>query len=212
MAQAKTKKRRSVERSFDPAVRQRIVAAARQYFFTHGFRRVTMDDIAEELGISKKTLYTCFTSKLSLLTAVLDNKLDEVEAGCEKAVEGCNTDFRNSLQSLLQFIRSQTQEIQPPMIRDMQRELPEVFQRVERRRSEIIGKNFGKLFAEGRKTGILRSEIPAALAVEAMLASVNAVMNPATMNRLGMVPKTAFTAIISLLLEGLMTEDARGDL
>ncbi|PYK63066.1 MAG: hypothetical protein DME50_18215, partial [Verrucomicrobia bacterium] len=37
--------------------RQRIVEAARAHFFSHGFRSVTMDDLAEELGISKKTLY-----------------------------------------------------------------------------------------------------------------------------------------------------------
>ena len=171
-----------------------------------------MDDISQELGISKKTLYACFPSKLSLLTSVLDDKLDEVEAGCAKAVEHCSEDFQSSLQSLLQFVRSQTQEIQPAMVRDMQREVPEVFQRVERRRAAIIEKYFGKLFAEGRKSGILRAEIPPAVAVEAMLASVNAVMNPPTMNRLGLVPKTAFAAIIKLLMEGLMTEDARGDL
>ncbi|MGH8100838.1 MAG: TetR/AcrR family transcriptional regulator, partial [Chthoniobacterales bacterium] len=36
--------------------RQRILGAARAHFFSHGFRSVTMDDLAEELGVSKKTL------------------------------------------------------------------------------------------------------------------------------------------------------------
>ena len=45
-------------------IRQRIVEAARAHFFSHGFRRVTMDDLAEELGISKKTLYAHFPGKL----------------------------------------------------------------------------------------------------------------------------------------------------
>jgi AcrR family transcriptional regulator len=38
------------------AGRQRIVSAARAHFFIHGFRRVTTDDLADQLGISKKTL------------------------------------------------------------------------------------------------------------------------------------------------------------
>jgi AcrR family transcriptional regulator len=38
------------------ADRQLIVSAARAHFFSHGFGRVTIDDLAEEFGISKKTL------------------------------------------------------------------------------------------------------------------------------------------------------------
>ncbi|MGH7853681.1 MAG: helix-turn-helix domain-containing protein, partial [Candidatus Binatia bacterium] len=55
-------------RSEDPAA-QRIVVAARNHFFAHGFRSVTMDDLADEVGMSKKTLYAAFPSKLDLLQA-----------------------------------------------------------------------------------------------------------------------------------------------
>src|SRR4029077_6612408 len=60
--------------------RQRIVDAARAHFFSHGFRSVTMDDLAEELGISKKTLYAHFPGKMQLLEAVLADKFAGVEA------------------------------------------------------------------------------------------------------------------------------------
>ena len=46
-----------------PPESARIVAAARRYFLAHGFRGVTMDDLAAELGMSKKTLYAHFSSK-----------------------------------------------------------------------------------------------------------------------------------------------------
>ena len=59
---------------------QRIVEAAREHFFSHGFRSVTMDDLAEELAISKKTLYAHFPSKIALLEAVLADKFASVEA------------------------------------------------------------------------------------------------------------------------------------
>src|SRR6266568_9460791 len=63
-----------------PDGRQRIVDAARAHFFSHGFRRVTMNDLAAELGISKKTLYVHFPGKIDLLEAVLADKLASVEA------------------------------------------------------------------------------------------------------------------------------------
>ena len=70
-----TNKSRGREAESNPSVRQRIVDAARGHFFSHGFRSVTMDDLAEELGISKKTLYAHFPGKFDLLEAVLADKL-----------------------------------------------------------------------------------------------------------------------------------------
>ena len=48
----KTRKR-SRRGNYAGADSQRIVEAARAHFFSHGFRSVTMDDLAEELGVSK---------------------------------------------------------------------------------------------------------------------------------------------------------------
>ena len=72
-------KPRPRNRKRDPN-RQRIINAARGHFFNHGFRSVTMDDLAEELGISKKTLYAHFPGKFDLLEAVLSDKFASVEA------------------------------------------------------------------------------------------------------------------------------------
>ena len=73
--------------------RQRIVDAARTHFFSHGFRSVTMDDLAEELGISKKTLYAHFPGKFDLLEAVLADKLAGVEATLKQVTRAHPHDF-----------------------------------------------------------------------------------------------------------------------
>src|SRR5215472_15034479 len=83
------------------SVRQRIVDAARAHFFSHGFRSVTMDDLAEELGISKKTLYAHFPGKIELLEAVLANKFAGVEAKLKEATRRYPHDFPATLHLLL---------------------------------------------------------------------------------------------------------------
>src|SRR5215468_11664853 len=83
------------------SVRQRIVDAARAHFFSHGFRRVTMDDLAEELGISKKTLYAYFPGKFDLLEAVLADKLKGVEATLKEVTRADPDDFPATLRRLL---------------------------------------------------------------------------------------------------------------
>src|SRR6266513_1947344 len=83
------------------AGRQRIVEAARAHFFSHGFRSVTMDDLAGELGISKKTLYAHFSSKTALLEAVLADKFAGVGATLERTSREHAHDFAGALHQLL---------------------------------------------------------------------------------------------------------------
>jgi AcrR family transcriptional regulator len=74
-----------------------IVQAARRLFLTPGFARVSMDDLARELGMSKKTIYRCFPDKHSLLTAVLDRQFEAIEralAAAAAETEGRAFDVR----------------------------------------------------------------------------------------------------------------------
>ena len=187
---------------------QRIVSAARDHFFAHGFRRVTMDDLAAELGMSKKTLYAEFSSKTELLQNVLLAKFRHVEADLEEIMRRSSADALAALHELLACMQWHTSEIQPPFVRDMRREAPELFKVVEDRRREMIQRYFGRIFDEGRRAGIMRKDISTELMVEILLAAVQAIMNPAKMEELGLQPKTGYSAIISVLLDGVMTEKA----
>jgi TetR/AcrR family transcriptional regulator, cholesterol catabolism regulator len=51
-------------------VRERILKAAEELFMKFGIRRVTMDEIASELGISKKTIYLHFEDKDAIVHEV----------------------------------------------------------------------------------------------------------------------------------------------
>lgn len=50
----------------------RIINTARDLYFRYGIRSVTLDDIAKELGISKKTIYQFFKDKDELVNCVVD--------------------------------------------------------------------------------------------------------------------------------------------
>src|SRR5256712_10009528 len=94
--------------------RQRIVDAARVHFFSHGFRSVTMDDLAEELGISKKTLYAHFPGKIDVLEAVLADKFAGVEATLKEVTRAHPHDFPATLRELLAGTQRELDEIKPP--------------------------------------------------------------------------------------------------
>jgi TetR/AcrR family transcriptional regulator, cholesterol catabolism regulator len=189
--------------------RQRIVDAARAHFFSHGFRSVTMDDLAEELGISKKTLYAHFPGKFDLLEAVLADKLAGVEATLKQVTRAHPGDFPATLRGLLAGTHRELDEIKPPFVRDMRQKAPDVFKLVERQRAALIGRYMGKFFVDGQRLGMVRKDVPAKLIIEILLAMVQSIMNPAKMEELGMMPKEGFTGILKIILEGALTSKGR---
>jgi AcrR family transcriptional regulator len=191
------------------AGRQRIVEAARAHFFNHGFRSVTMDDLAAEVGISKKTLYAHFPSKTALLEAVLADKFAGVGAALERISREHARDFAGGLHQLLAATQRELDEIKPPFVRDMRQKAPHVFKMVERRRAELIQRHFGKLFAEGQRAGKVRKDIPARLIIEILLGAVQVIMNPPKIEELGLTPKSGFAAIVKVLLEGALARKGK---
>ena len=189
--------------------RQRIVDAARGHFFSHGFRSVTMDDLAEELGISKKTLYAYFPGKFDLLEAVLADKLRSVEGTLKEVTLAHPDDFPATLRALLAGTHRELDEIKPPFVRDMRQKAPDIFQLVERRRAALIQRYMGKFFVDGQRLGMVRKDVPAKLIIEILLATVQSIMNPAKMEELGMMPKEGYTGILKVVLDGALTAKGR---
>ena len=60
---------------------ERIVNKAQELMFQTGVKHVTMDDLATQLGISKKTIYQYYKDKDSLVTAVVEKELSNHAQG-----------------------------------------------------------------------------------------------------------------------------------
>ena len=163
-----------------------------------------MGDLASELGMSKKTLYAHFPSKTALLAAVISDKLRRVEADMKSVIEGDAADFSERLHAMLVCMRRQTEELHPAFVRDVQREEPELFARVQEGRRKLFQHYFSKLLNEGRKAGTIRRDIPTELMIELLVGAVDAVIIPARMEELVLTPQTGFAQIISIFLEGAL--------
>ena len=191
-----------------PVVRQ-VIGAARRQFFMHGFRRVSMDDLAAELRMSKKTLYACFPSKLSLVQAVLKDKFNEVERDLSRLASESAPDMEEAIHRFLDRVQRHTSEIHPSFVRDLGRESPDLFGIVERRRRRLIRHHVAALFNRGRKAGLIRKDIPVNLLIEILLGAVEAIMIPAKVTELGLTLERGYSTIIRVILEGALERGAR---
>jgi AcrR family transcriptional regulator len=208
MASSRTRKNNLIQPR-DDDVAARIIAVARQHFFAHGFRGVTMDDLAGELGMSKKTLYAYFPTKTDLLRAVLLDKFRRVEADLQLIATAFSNDMLDSLRQLLACLQRHSEEIRPPFVRDIRREAPEMLELVQSQRRQIIERYFGSLLDECRKAGIVRKDISTRLIIEILLGATEAVMNPVRMAELDLTPKRGYSTIINVVFEGVLTKKGR---
>jgi AcrR family transcriptional regulator len=95
--------------------------------------------------MSKKTIYSHFPNKTALLEAMLLEKFRCVEEDLQAITSECSADFATGLHRLVTCLLRHTEEIQPPFMRDIQREAPELFQVVQDRRREVIQKEPGDI-------------------------------------------------------------------
>lgn len=75
---------------------KQIIEAARKLFNKYGFRKVTMDEIAREANVTKKTVYTYFSSKEELFKYFINEELGNMKKIVED-VEEKNMDFYDTV-------------------------------------------------------------------------------------------------------------------
>jgi AcrR family transcriptional regulator len=189
-------------------VRERIVATAERIFFLGGFSRVLMDDLARELGMSKKTLYSHFGSKEELLRAVLVRRTGEVEQGLE-AIIRARESFPLKLGHLARFLQSNVAEVSPVFVEDIRRYAPECFQVVEEFRGRAIPRYFGRLFEEGIRSGHVRRQVNRDLLIRMLVLSIQGIIRPAMVEQLRLRPREALEHILAIIFDGILTPRGR---
>nr|MDQ3624958.1 hypothetical protein [Verrucomicrobiota bacterium] len=80
---------------------------------------------------------------------------------------------------------------------------------VQTRRRAVIQRHFGKLLRQGRKAEMIRKDISAGLAVEILIGATDAIINPQKLSELNLPAKTCLSAIITIFLEGVITDKGR---
>src|SRR3954463_11909678 len=107
---------------------EKILKASLQLFFKYGIKHVTMDDIARELGMSKKTIYQFYKEKDDLVNQLCDMELK----GQEFEFDEMNRTARDPIHEIMLIsikMREMMRNINPIFFLDLQKFYPVAFQR-----------------------------------------------------------------------------------
>ena len=190
-------------------IRGRIMLAASALFFGRGFAKVTVDEVAAELGISKKTLYQHFASKDALLRAVVRELLDTTAADVERLINDDAIDFIDKLTGLMGLITARVSQISKPFADDLQRHAPALWREVQEFRHTKVMANFGKLIRRGQGLGVFRKDVDPELLTVIYAATIQGVVNPQTLARLPYTASELFHAVGKTMFIGIFTDQAR---
>ena len=153
------------------------MASALKLVKRHGYRRVRLDDIARDAGVSKATVYHYFANKDDLLTRSVSSRMAERQEGIERRLAEKGGRVADRLRFFLGdfwglSLTSQSGLWQRVVIAEMPAEAPRVFAAWARgvaQRWRFVE----RLIKEGQKTGEFRRSADAAAFVETSLPTGN---------------------------------------
>jgi len=193
----------------DVEVKNRILIKANDMFQSYGFSKVTMEEIASDLGISKKTLYKHFSNKEHLLKEILDNIKCEVDEFVEGLISDKEMEFIEKLKRFMNFIAKQGTRLEGPIVRDLMKSHPEFWRDIEEFRKKKAYKNLSQLIEQGIKSGIFRKDVNTEVVVLAYVASIHSLINPEVLARLPISADQVFKDLVKILFEGIFTTEGR---
>ncbi len=196
-------------RAAESATVARILRQARAHFFAHGYCRCTLDELAAELGMSKKTLYVHFAGKEALMRAVIEDLGREIRDVADALFANRQLNFAEKLHGFAEGVMQRLGQLNPRTMRDLQRFAPELHQLMAEMREKNIPYVFGRFIEEGQRAGMVRTDLDTAFAVQFFLQAMHGLIQPAAMERLHLIPREILPRAIELLFGGLLTPAGR---
>jgi AcrR family transcriptional regulator len=188
---------------------QRLIIKAREKFATLGFNKTTMDEIAGELGMSKKTLYKLFPTKAKLMEGVLEHTFAELNRRCDAILE----DRQPAVEKLVSLVRMIAEQQRgfatKAMVESLHNHLPHLWQRVEAFRRERMRKNLQVIVKQGVSEGTVSGAFNREMFFHFLLGAVHEGISPEVLVNASYSLGEALAGLIGIFMNGVLTGSGR---
>lgn len=141
-------------------LKDRIKQKADELYRRYGIKSVTMDEIATQMGVSKKTIYQCFSDKNELVDAVVAEMLEYNKICCKNS----RMQARNAVQEVylgMESLQEMLSNMNPSILYDIERGHPQTFKKFIEFKYNFLFDLMKKNIERGKKEGLYRPEINA---------------------------------------------------
>ncbi len=187
-----------------PSNKDRILQAAGDLFFHRGFSLVKIEEIADYLGISKKTIYNHFSSKKQLIDQVTENRIEEMLRTLDE-LAAADLPFMEKLDAILRAAAEELRELEQLSLKSP----PAISHILYGSLKEKVLALTANLIEEGVQEGLFRKDLPQEILPQLYLGIIESYIGTQKRNE-GFPPVHELADLTQkCLLEGILTEKAR---
>jgi AcrR family transcriptional regulator len=189
--------------------RRRIIDKALEKFTTVGFAKTTMEEMASELGMSKKTLYKFFATKQILAEELIEHTLAIINNRCE-AILSSPMSAVEKLAHVMKMIAEQQQRVATKtMLESLRRHAPHLWRRIETFRRERMGRNMRTILEQGKRDGTVRAGVHRDMFLLFLFGAIREGINPEALINAPYAMSDAFLGLMDIVMNGILTETGR---
>ncbi len=188
-------------------MQEKIIEQIEEKFFREGFYKTTMDEVASELGMSKKTIYKFFPSKEDLLQAIAKHFLNGIKS---KILSKLNTD-KNAIEKLGELIKilaTTTQKATPARLDEIRKHYPELWIEIDKFRTKVMLENITKLIDQGKSEGLFL-DYPTVIVMSILVGAVRNIVTPEFIVNNSFSISEAAQYMLRIVIGGILTEKGK---
>jgi AcrR family transcriptional regulator len=137
---------------------ERILRGAYELFYRHGVKRITMDDVASHLGMSKKTIYENYKNKDDMVLALMKRELQKQHKDMD-AIRKKSENSIDEIIGIMNYLAEKFSQINPGMFYDLQKYHSSSWNHFRDFKENSIQKFIEANLKHGVKDGLYRKDI-----------------------------------------------------
>ena len=184
-----------------------IVCAAKTLFWKHGIRRVTIEEICMEAGVSRMTCYKYFHDKAAIAKFIIEDMFEN-EMKAYKEILKTNVPYEEKVKMILELKIKNTFEISQELLEDIyknrEKEISDTFENAKKIMFAIYLEDFRK----AKKAGEIRTDIKPEFILY-FLGQLPRMITDEELVRIYPVPEKMIAEIFSFFFYGIMPQKSR---
>lgn len=149
-------------------VKERIKAKADELFHSYGIRSVTMDEIARQMGISKKTIYLSYRDKDQLVDDVFSDIICRNQEICSTSRTKADNAIHEGFIAM-EMLQKMMENLNPNLLFDMERNHPKTFEKFLKYKHGFIYKQLEENIKWGIEEGLYRDDFDPVIVIKSRL-------------------------------------------
>lgn len=181
-------------------IREQILEATILVFNKKGMK-FTMDDIARELGMSKKTIYMVFADKQELVYDMVDYCFDSIKESEQKVMKNAGLSTLEKIQAILGVLPDGYKEIDFSQLYILRDKYPRIYTRVEERLESGWDATM-ELLQKGMNEGVVR-KVDTALVKVMFEATLEQFFRRDVLVKNGITYSDALAQVVDIICNGI---------